>query len=251
MTLAYTRAYLDRNSASDTGPLRFVAATEGRKGDSIDLRMSGARLDRYRANPVVLYGHRYYSREDLPIGRGTNVAVEGDRLMIDVVFDAADEFAQTVERKYRSGFLNAVSIGFDVIAWEGDQGSYWTGGVAEQWELLELSAVPVPMDAHAVVQTGRGLARLLAGDVPIEVTTDEGSDHLTVRVGRDTLATADPLELAAAILRGLHAPIPTPAPLPTSALEPAPTSPPAPTGVDTRAAKDLLAALTLPEEANR
>lgn len=154
----YQRAYVDRAATRDGEPIRFVAATEGRKADNIDLRMTGARLDRYRSNPILGYGHRYYSRDDLPIGRSVRTEVDGSRLMIDVEFDQADEFAQRVERKYRDGYLNAVSVGFDVTRWEGNNGSYWAGGVAEEWELTEVSAVPVPMDGDAIVAGGRSLA---------------------------------------------------------------------------------------------
>ncbi|MGH3672185.1 MAG: HK97 family phage prohead protease [Pseudonocardiaceae bacterium] len=153
----YSRAYVERDSIAAGKPLRFVAATEGVKGDGIELRMDGAKLDRFRANPVVGYGHCYYSRGDLPIGRATETTVDGDRLLMDVVFDMADEFAARVDQKYRDGFLNAVSIGFNVDAWEDPKSNYYTGGVASQWELFELSAVPLPMDANATVESGRGL----------------------------------------------------------------------------------------------
>lgn len=152
----YTRAYMDRDATNATGPIRFVMATEGPKGDGIDLRMDGADLRRFRANPVVGYGHCYFGRNDLPIGRATNTEVLGAQLLTDVVFDADDEFAAQVDRKYRGGFLNAVSIGFDVNTWEGDDGNYRSGGVATEWELFELSAVPLPMDPGAVVESGRG-----------------------------------------------------------------------------------------------
>lgn len=157
MSLHYTRARVDRASLETTGPIRFVAASEGRQADGIDLRMAGAQLDRYRGNPVVLYGHRYWSRDDLPIGRAVGVTVEGERLLIDVEFDQADLFAVEVERKLRAGYMNAVSIGFTVTEWENENDNYWRGGVATGWELHELSVVPVPMDATAVVESGRGL----------------------------------------------------------------------------------------------
>jgi hypothetical protein len=159
----YQRAYVDRTATRDGEPIRFIAATEGRKGDGIDLRMTGARLDRFRANPVFGYGHRYGGRDDLPIGRATRAEVDGDRLLVDVEFDQGDEFARQVERKYRDGFMNAVSIGFEVTEWEGS-GSHWSGGVAQAWELHELSAVPIPMDAGAVVAGGRSADALDTAD---------------------------------------------------------------------------------------
>ena len=153
----FSRAYIDRDATTPAGPIRFIMATEGPKGDGIDLRMAGADLRRFRANPVVGYGHCYWGRNDLPIGRASNTEVDGTRLVADVIFDTADPFAATVDRKYRDGFLNAVSIGFDVHEWEDDSGNYRTGGVATKWELFELSAVPLPMDGNAIVESGRGL----------------------------------------------------------------------------------------------
>lgn len=161
----YTRAFIDRARAKSGEPLRFVAATEGRKADGIDLRMTGARLERFRANPVVLYGHRYFERDSLPIGKATSVDVEHGALVTEVEFDQGDEFARNVERKYREGFLNAVSIGFNVLEWESPNDDYYRGGVATGWELVEVSAVPVPMDPSAVVESGRAALRSYVADL--------------------------------------------------------------------------------------
>lgn len=259
---AYTRAYVDREAAAagqPGDPIEFVAATEGVKGDGIDLRMSGARLDRYLANPVVGYNHSYWGRDGLPIGRGEGTRIDGDKLRISVVFDQEDEFATKVERKYRNGFLNAVSIGFNVHAWQDGKGNYWLGGVAEQWELTELSCVPIPMDAEAVMQGGRSaLAQMLDDpafslvDVPVEVEASLPERVLAVRVTEDLVRTADPLQLAVAIARGLqrtsfHT---TPDPVdddPGDQVAPVDdTNPPAPAAeeIDQDAARTLLAALT-------
>jgi phage head maturation protease len=209
---AYTRAYVDR-AAAEAGqpgdPIPFIAATEGVKGDGIDLRMSGARLERYLANPVVGYNHSYWGRDGLPIGRGQDTRVDGESLRIDVVFDQADEFARTVEAKYRNGFLNAVSIGFSVWAWEDGKGSYWLGGVAQEWELTELSCVPIPMDPNAVMEGGRSALRaLLAATDPAHVRVDVDRDELhqllIVRVTDELAAEADPFALGVAIARGIQ-----------------------------------------------
>lgn len=149
MTTHFLRGYCER--AKSTGPLRFVATNEGMQGDGLDLRMSGARIDRFKANPVVGYGHSYYGRVNLPIGKAVETWIDGSKLMADVEFDQADEFATTVERKYRDGYLNAVSIGFSVDAMEPKT------GVVTDWELFEISAVPIPMDPAAVVAGGRGI----------------------------------------------------------------------------------------------
>jgi hypothetical protein len=163
MTRHYLRGYVLR--ADDDGgddaagkPLTIVAATEGRKGDGLNLTMKGAELGRFDANPVVGYGHQYWGRESLPIGRSDKTWIDGDALKMDISFDQDDDFARTVERKYRKKMMNAFSIGFDV--WNIDD-----AGVPEGWELFEVSAVPLPMDPNAVVESGRELelVRALGG----------------------------------------------------------------------------------------
>lgn len=159
MTIHRALGFVDRANVTDDSPLRVIMASEGRQADGIDLRMSGADLSRYRGNPVLGYGHSYYGRMNLPIGRVNpdTMAVDGTQLAGSLEFDQGDEFAREVERKMRAGFLNAVSIGFDVLQWESADDNYWRGGVATKWELSELSVVPVPMDAAALVTSGRGL----------------------------------------------------------------------------------------------
>lgn len=162
----YLRGYVLRadDKAEDdaaAGPLRIIAATAGRKGDGLNLTMDGADLGRFESNPVVGYGHNYWGRDGLPIGRSDETWIDGDRLLMDVAFDQEDEFARTVERKYRNKFLNAFSIGFDV--WNIDD-----AGVPEGWELFEVSAVPLPMDPNAVVESGREMVRAMGGQLTPE-----------------------------------------------------------------------------------
>lgn len=144
--MQYMRALVESREGD---PLRFVASTEGVKRDGKALRSDRWLLDNYRANPVVLWSHDYLGRT-LPIGRA-DVQVEGDRLVADVVFDRDDEFARQVERKYRDGFLNAVSVGWEDVRRGGD---LWH-------ELLDISAVPVPADPDALIERQRrGLAEI-------------------------------------------------------------------------------------------
>ncbi|MEV7282867.1 hypothetical protein [Streptomyces sp. NPDC093111] len=153
----YVRGYVERADGDAAGkPLSIIAATEGRKGDGLNLTMSGARLDRFEANPVVGYGHSYWGRDGLPIGRSDKTWIDGDKLRMNLTFDQDDEFAVKVERKYRGGYLNAFSIGFDV--WNIGQ-----DGTPEGWELFEVSAVPLPMDPGAIVESGRSALDLARG----------------------------------------------------------------------------------------
>jgi len=140
---------VDGRRAAPGEALRFVAATEGVKRDGLDLRMSGAKLERFRSNPVLLLSHQYQS---LPIGKVPQVWVEGQKLLIDAVFDQGDPQAREVERKYREGYLNAVSIGWETLK--------QTGRVVETWELLDVSCVAVPADPQALL-----LSRAINGSV--------------------------------------------------------------------------------------
>ena len=173
----YMRGYVlradnDDEQGDDTAgkPLTIVAATEGRKGDGLNLTMAGAELGRFEANPVLGYGHSYWGRDGLPIGRSDKTWIDGEALKMDLLFDQEDEFARKVERKYRGGYMNAFSIGFDVWNIADD-------GTPEGWELFEVSAVPLPMDPNAIVESGRAdefaLARALtAGGLSGEAFAD-------------------------------------------------------------------------------
>lgn len=125
-------------------PLRFVLATEGLKDDGLDLRMDRVDLDRYRRNPVLMSMHNWST---WPIGRVTDLEVDGGRLLGTLEFDEADPAAAEVGRKVRDGFISAVSIGFDA--------SGARAGVPDSWTLLETSVVPIPLDPDALLESGR------------------------------------------------------------------------------------------------
>lgn len=213
MTIHRAYGHVDRASLADDKPVRVIMASEGKMADGIDLRMTGAQLDRFRANPVLGYGHAYYGRANLPIGRvlPDTIAVKGTSLVGDLEFDEGDEFAREVERKMRAGYLNAVSTGFDVLQWESAEDNYWRGGVATKWEQSELSVVPIGMDPNALVTARGGDADPRALDWLIEQLMRRGFP--VPQVGEVALPPED---------------------------DPAPPAP----GVSQDAARDLLAAFT-------
>lgn len=167
MPLRRMNAYVERQQADADGPLRVVAATEGKKADGLDLRMDRVRLDRWRSNPVVLLEHfpMTVSADMLAsIGRADDIDVEGDALKADVTFDTGSKLGREIDRQYREGFMHAFSIGFDT-------GEVDSRGVPEWWEPVELSAVPIPMDSDALVEDGRDqvvtMARAVLGDADV------------------------------------------------------------------------------------
>lgn len=159
MTTTHIRGLVVRDeSAAADAPLWVTAATEGVKGDGINLTMANVDLARFAGNPVLGYGHDYWGRQSLPIGRIPISEVDGARLRQELDFDKGDPFAVEVERKMRGRYLNAVSIGFDAH----DVGA---NGVPARWELFETSVVPLPMDADALADDrtrGRALDHLFA-----------------------------------------------------------------------------------------
>lgn len=153
----FLRGYVERDIAEPIGgelgdPIWFIATTEGRKADGLDLQMDRLRLERFQTNPVIGYGHSYWGRESLPIGQAIDYEVAAPALRLQVQFDPEDDFAVKVERKVRAGFLRAMSVGFD--AWDVDQ-----EGVPAAWELFESSIVPIPMDPDAVAEVSRAAVR--------------------------------------------------------------------------------------------
>lgn len=151
MTIRYRVGHRIVDGRQDDDPLRFVIATEGRKADGIDLRMDRLDLTRYLDNPVVFNMHDWRQ----VVGRGENVETDRDRLLANAIFDADDELGAEIDRKYRNGFLHAVSVGFDLHGVDDET------GVPNRWELLEFSSVTMPLDPEALVESGR-LARAFA-----------------------------------------------------------------------------------------
>lgn len=99
-------------------------------------------LDSYLTNnPVILFGHDYRRP---PVGKAVTGRLKDNAVELDIEF-ADTEFGREVKYLYDNGFMNSFSIGF--IPQEhkiiGDQW-FWT-----KWELLEVSAVPVPANAAA------------------------------------------------------------------------------------------------------
>jgi phage head maturation protease len=109
--------------------------------------MSGANLQNYLNNPVILANHSYvYDEKPTVIGRALNVTIQGSQMIFKI------QFAETDNGKdwfylYANKYMNASSIGFIPIKYKpNDQGGY----DFTEWELLELSLVAVPCNPNAI-----------------------------------------------------------------------------------------------------
>lgn len=123
-----------------------------RYGDTIDAR--GWVLDSFLANPVALFGHDSGSVENV-IGKARNVRVQGDRLIGEIEFMEAsvNPAAEAVYQMVKGGYLNAVSVGFMPLDWALAKDKSRQGGIDfKKQELMEISIVPIPANANALVQ---------------------------------------------------------------------------------------------------
>lgn len=112
---------------------------------------SGANLEEFRRNPVLLLMHSDYA---LPIGRWENIRVEGSRILADPVFDMDDPEAKKIAGKVDRGFLRAASIG----AWPPEEVSDdpslklpgQTGFTVTKWTVREASIVTIGANHNAL-----------------------------------------------------------------------------------------------------
>lgn len=107
--------------------------------------VDGINLDRFKTNPVMLYGHDSWNLDSV-IGRWENIRVEGGKLMADAVFDVDTEKGKDVAGRVERGFLRGCSMGLRITKFV----EYEDEDVAEMSELVEASICAIPSDSNAV-----------------------------------------------------------------------------------------------------
>jgi len=160
-------------------PVKTKAANDGSRAvyviastDAVDLDnevlVQDWSLERYRANPVVLYFHNWISNEPedtLPIGFATDVGVIDGKLQATLNFvDAkASELAERCYQGFVQGSLRAVSVGFRSRLGRMETRNGQDVFVLSGNELLEISVCPVGMNPDAVAaEKAKSLATLHA-----------------------------------------------------------------------------------------
>lgn len=133
--------------------LKFTVSSDAIDRDWDKVIQSGWALDNYRLNPVVLWGH---DASQLPVGKAVSIEMEGGDLVAVVEFATADmnPMAEQVFQYCSKGYLNATSVGFNVIDWEfpEDEDRDRRGGVDFiKQELLEFSIVSIPSNPEALI----------------------------------------------------------------------------------------------------
>lgn len=111
---------------------------------------SGIDTTNFTKNPVALFMHQRASWT-LPIGKWSNVRIEGSKLLADFEHDEDDEFAVKINKKVEKGILNACSMGFDPKETSSqDAVNGQSLETVTKCELLEVSIVDIPGNANSV-----------------------------------------------------------------------------------------------------
>lgn len=129
---------------------RIILTDESLNSYGFRVLTSGAVLDRFMKNPVLLYDHNSWG---LPIGKWKGLSVEGDRITAEPDFDMEDEDAKKVAGKYERGFLSAASIGFQILATSEAPEDMLPGQTlptVTKWEMYEASLTPIPANGNAI-----------------------------------------------------------------------------------------------------
>jgi len=135
--------------------MRFIISDESVNRYGYRILSRGMSTASFEKNPVVFYNHGTFS---LPIGKGKNLQHEIDgSITLDIDFDMEDEQAVAVQKKAERGFLNACSVGIDVLETSTDASLVLTGQTrptVTRSELLELSICGIPGNRNALRLNG-------------------------------------------------------------------------------------------------
>lgn len=137
--------------SDEDGVLTFIASEEATDRSNELVKISGINLTSYKKNPVVMYGHGW--DHPLPVGKSIKTWKSGNQLKFRPQFAIKEsEFASTVYKLAKGGYLNASSICFapDRESITRGEGKKEPGVTFNKSELLEISIVPVPCNQGAL-----------------------------------------------------------------------------------------------------
>ena len=186
----------------------FTISKEVVDRDGDILRASGVDFSNYMKNPVFLSFHN--SRE-FPLGKVTKFWVEGNEVKAIVYFPTLEELATDPNNAsekaklvdftyhcYKTGMLNAVSVGFIPVEWIETDNGY----DILKWELLEFSAVAVPANQDAIAQAVKSFGNDFAKSFITEEKSGRKISAQTRAILDKIKACGDELEKCQETLKG-------------------------------------------------
>ncbi|WP_338813646.1 HK97 family phage prohead protease [Bernardetia sp. Wsw4-3y2] len=128
----------------------------------------GIDLTAYKKNPIVLYNHNRYQGL---VGKGIDVAIVGNQLVAkDIEFYEGNNYAADIKRKFDEGFLNAFSIGIQILETSDDPKDLAKGqryATVTKCKLVEFSIVEMPSNSNAVRLYDENMQELSMSDLTI------------------------------------------------------------------------------------
>lgn len=113
----------------------------------------GVDFSQFQRNPILLWMHRR-GEVDSIVGSVINIAVEGDDLVGELVFDGIGETSKMISEKWEKGTLRMVSANFDIVELSDDPEHVLTGQKAftvTKSKLVEVSVVDIGGNDDALV----------------------------------------------------------------------------------------------------
>ncbi len=171
----------------------FTISKEVVDRDGDILRASGCDLTNYLKNKVFL---GFHNSRDFPLGKTEDIWIEADRVKAIVYFPTVEELSTNPEQAsekakltdfcyhcYKTGMLNAVSVGFIPVEWIETENGY----DILKWELLEFSAVAVPANQDAIAEAVKSFGE----DFTKQFITEEKSGR---KISAQTRAILDKIK---------------------------------------------------------
>ena len=144
-----------------------VGSSEKIDRDGDVVVVDGIDLKNYKKNPLFVWAHRGGDTPENVLGQGAKVWKDGKKLMFKLSFLDMDinPRADMVYKMYKAKALRAFSIGFSPDWKEAEYNEKSGGYKFNKTELFEISAVPVPANPFALIQSKEMKQMIEDGDI--------------------------------------------------------------------------------------
>jgi len=122
----------------------FILSDESVNSHGLIILTSGIDLTRFRKSPVM--GNQHLTDIENIIGKWNNIRFEGTQLIATPDFDLEDPKANLIAGKVERGYINAASIGLDVLEFDDSSSPV----VITKSSVYEASIVSIPSNQNAV-----------------------------------------------------------------------------------------------------
>jgi HK97 family phage prohead protease len=139
------QAHFEAGLTKDLGDGVFEAVVSTYRKDRHEEKINpdGISFTEYKKNPIIFYGHDYNS---LPIGKTLSIKKKDGQIVAKFQLAIEElDFAGTIGKLIKGGYLNDVSIGGRVLQWSDDFSTI------EKMEMLEFSVVGIGANPDAKI----------------------------------------------------------------------------------------------------